>query len=282
MNNVASDSRTPAAVACVVVACLTLLAVVAVPVAQAQQSTASEREVEARVRAELEARLAQINNRIAEQMRQLEDLRGADLEDLQARLHALSLDAERIRELAALRGEEQAAVQSRSVEEAMRRAAEISRRAAETAGRAMQRAGGAYQYRVVTQVGGCNLFAERVLDVAEDLDLSDDQVERIRTAQRASRRAGIGRNADTEVAEMDLEALYEADELDLSAIRAKLEELAALQVDSQMAGLNLRQQVRGVLTPEQRTQFEQMGDDDEVRVVMSRVSGWSGIRRIGC
>ena len=80
----------------------------------------------------------------------------------------------------------------------------------------------------------------------------------------------------------------EVDELDLVAVRATLEELAMLQVDSQMAGLSLRRQVRQILTPTQLEEWSDMRGDDDVHLVISGVStswsniGWSNFGRFGC
>jgi len=244
MNNFPSKPWVGAGVAVVALLCLVVFTVAAVPAAGAQQSGASEEEIEARVRAELQARLAQMTQRLQE----LEARRAMGMSQVQSAARS---------------------------EEALRRAL------AEVEG-AMQRArAGVSTFRLR---GGCESFGDTVLDYAEELSLSDDQLAGIRDAQRATRRQEIERNADIEVGEMDLDALYETDDLDLGAIRAQLEELARLGVDNQMAGLTLRQQVNEFLTPEQREQLEDLrGDRDYARVVVSGVgtSGWR-VGRIGC
>ncbi len=283
MKNVASKPRTLAAVAFATVACLVVVAVVSVPVVEAgqAQSSATETQNEERVRAELEARMSQLISRLQE----LEAVRELDLQDLQRRLETTVVNEARFRELMELRVAEAAAQSNQQVEEARVRVEEITRRAMEVAEEAVQRAG---EVRRFSLRNNCDLFGEQVLDHAEELGITNDQSEQIRTAQRAGRRAGIERRADTEVAEMDLEALYEADELDLVAVRAKLEELAMLQVDSQMAGLSLRRQVRQILTPTQLEDWDDMRGDDEMHLVISGVTtswsgiGWSNFGRFGC
>ncbi|MCH7825794.1 MAG: hypothetical protein IH849_13420 [Acidobacteria bacterium] len=283
MKNIASKSRTLAAVAFATVACLVVVAVASVPVVEAgqAQSSATETQNEERVRAELEARMSQLITRLQE----LEAVRELDLQDLQRRLETTVVNGARLRELMKLRVAGAAAQSNQQVEEVRIRVEEITRRAMEVAEEAVQRAG---LVRAFNLRSNCDLFGEQVLDRAEELGITDDQAEQIRAAQRAGRRDGIERRADTEIAEMDLEALYEVDEPDLAAVRAKLEELAMLQVDSQMAGLSLRRQVRQILTP---TQLEEWGDlrgDDEIHLVISGVStswssiGWSNFGRFGC
>jgi exonuclease VII large subunit len=279
MKNVASKPWTLAAVVVTTMVCLAAFALVSVPVVEAQQSGASEEEIAARVRAELEARLAQVNQRILEQMRQLEAMREVDVEKLQQELQMLTENGARFRELAELSAQRAAELHSQTSEETRRRTGELTRRAMEQAEQAVRRAG---RVSTLRMRGGCNAFGDTVLELSEDLGLSDDQVTQIREAQRTARRDRIERNADVEIGEMDLEALYEADQPDLTSIRAKLEELAILGVDNQMAGLSLAQQVRGILTPQQLEQFEDLRGDDDFRVIISGVgSSWS-VGRIGC
>jgi len=231
MKSVAFRPWTLAAVVVTTLACLAVFSVVLVSDVEAQQqSSASEAEIAARVRAELEARMAQMSQRMAEQMRQLEMTRAVDMERLQREM--------------------------------------------EFAEQAVRRSGGATMYFG----GGCSTFGETVLSMTEELELSDDQVAQIREAQRAVRRDSIARNADVEVGEMDLEALYEADEPDLAAIRAKLEEVALLGVDGKIAGLGLRQQVRAILTPAQRQQFDEQRGESQMYFI---VNGAGSSRRVG-
>jgi hypothetical protein len=161
----------------------------------------------------------------------------------------------------------------------MRRVEDITRRAMEQAEQALRRAGRVSTLRLR---GGCDAFGDTVLEFSEEFGLSDDQVAQIREAQRAARRDRIERNADIEIGEMDLDELYEADQPDLAGIRVKLEELALLGVDNQMAGLSLRQQVRGILTPEQLEEFEDLRGDDDIRVIISGVGPSWSMRRFGC
>lgn len=283
MKNVASKPRTLAAVAFATVACLVVGAVASVPVVEAgqAQSSATETQNEERVRAELEARMSQLITRL----RELDVMREIDVVNLQRRLETVALNGERLRELTEMRFAEATTRSDQQVEESRVRVEEITRRALEAVEEAMQRAG---QLRVFNLRSNCDLFGEQVLDHAEDLGLTDDQGEQIRAAQRAGRRDGIERRADTEVAELDLEALSEVDEPDLAAVRAKLEELAMLQVDTQMASLSLRQEVRQILTPTQLEEWEDMRGNDDIRLVISGVStswsnvSWSNFGRFGC
>ena len=76
--------------------------------------------------------------------------------------------------------------------------------------------------------------------------------------QREYERARIARSADIEVAGMDLEALDDDPDAAIPAIRSALEGLSALRIDGQIADRDLLRDVREVLTPEQREQFDEI------------------------
>ena len=277
MKNVASQPWTLAAVVVTTLACLAVFALLSVPVAEAQQSSGSEEEIAARVRAELEVRLAQMKSQLSERMQELESLQQFDFQDMERQLETV-LDEARLREIIE-QSTRYSELQSGFTEERMRRVEEITRRAMQQAEQGLRRAGRVSTFRLR---GGCDAFGDTVLEFSEEFGLSDDQVAQIREAQRAARRGRIERNADIEIGEMDLEALYEAEQPDLAGIRTKLEELALLGVDNQMEGLSLRQQVRGILTPEQLEQFEDQRGGGDIRVIISGVgSSWS-MSRFGC
>ena len=216
----------------------------------------------ARTRAEIEVRLAEVKQHVEEEL---------------ARIQALRQD-----QLAQV-NEQVAQLQSQSVEESLRLARESTRRALESAELALQRRGRDVQ--IISSAWGvhCDDFGWEVLDYADDLGLSDEQIEQIRGMQRDFRRASIQRRADIEVAEMDLETLYDADPLDLTAIRAQLEGVAQMRVDGEIGGLQLRQDVRQILTPEQLDDYEEMREDGEhFRVVVAGAGRLSRVSRFGC
>jgi len=273
MKNVASH-KTLAAVAFATVACLMLFAVVLVqPLEATQQQSTSEEEVAAKVKAEFEAKLAEMTQRLQERFAELEAVGELDIEKMLQAIQALSMDEAHLEEV--LEARLQAA--QLHTNEALHRAQEVQVRAMESAERAFQRARIA---GVSVGRGGCEVYGESVLDFTEDLELTDDQSDQIRAVQRDTRRAGIERRADIEVAEMDLESLYEADQPDLTAIRSQLEVLATLDVDNQIAGLALRQQVRQTLTPAQIGTLDDMRKTDETRSFVVYSGGTGGGRTI--
>ena len=107
-------------------------------------------------------------------------------------------------------------------------------------------------------------LASRVLANADEIELTAQQEQAIRNAQRAHRREKIRRDADMEIAELEIEEMMEDDLVDLDAVEQKLRQVANLQVDDRMAEMRLERNVRGILTAEQLDELREL---DPVRVI---------------
>ena len=197
----------------------------------------------------------EIEQRIqAEIARAMEELR-AEMESLKAELAALS--EERLRRIEVLEPHLETMVIDRE------RAREMAERAREMAQQAAENM--RYDFRFEPRTGGIMSvrrfgggYGEAVIDHAEELGLNDVQQQQIQDLQRENERSAIARRADIEVAEMDLEALEEDLDADITAVRSALEALSALRIDGQIADRELRRDVREVLTAEQREQFDKI------------------------
>lgn len=99
---------------------------------------------------------------------------------------------------------------------------------------------------------------ELVVERAGKLGLSDAQLEEIRELHRRHRLESIQRRADIEIAELELEDLMDDPAVDLATVERKMRELAELRIQDRVTGLQLRQQVHGVLTPEQRDKLDEL------------------------
>lgn len=109
--------------------------------------------------------------------------------------------------------------------------------------------------------------AARALANADDLELTETQETGIRDTQRAHRRDEIRRDADIEIAELELEEMMETDDLDLDAIESHMRQVANLQVDERMANLRLDRAIRDLLSDEQIDKLEEMSPS---RVLIER------------
>lgn len=267
-------------------AVLTALAVAALAILPAGATQSQAAQVErARVqeeRARLEAEMARIQAEIEQTAVRLR----AELQAAQQETGVVAAAREQeLREAMRLNEVRMAELRrqlARRTADMTRRLAEEERRVVAEAQRARARVAPRIRIDGRSVYVGCDELADAMLDVAEELELTDTQVETIRDAERQSRRDAIGRNADIQVAEMDLDDLYGADEPDLAAIEAKLREISELEIAAEMSGLQLRQQLRGVLTPEQRTEFDDMGSERRVTEVRIISSAHGRIDPMGC
>lgn len=149
---------------------------------------------------------------------------------------------------------------AQDLEEQQQRAEEIERALAmaqEMRVRPAIRLGNYFDYR-------SSGIAGRVLANSEELELTDPQQETIRDVQRSHRRDEIRRDADIEIAELELEEMMEVEILDLNAIESHMRQVANLQVDERMANLRLDGAVRDLLTPEQ---IDKLGEMSPERVI---------------
>ena len=104
---------------------------------------------------------------------------------------------------------------------------------------------------------GGGATAERVLRMADELELTDQQEEEIRQVSRQHRRAAIERNAAIEVAGLDLEELMrDPHTADLGAVEQQMQAIGTLRIQDRIANLSVTQRVWGALTAEQRDQLE--------------------------
>ncbi len=100
-------------------------------------------------------------------------------------------------------------------------------------------------------------LAARALTRADALNLTVDQEEQIRAAQRAHQEASIERRAAMQVAQLDMRELMSADTKDITAIESNLRALADLQIAARTSGLYLDQAVGELLTDEQFGELEE-------------------------
>lgn len=99
--------------------------------------------------------------------------------------------------------------------------------------------------------------AERVLAMAEEIELTEQQEAQIRDARRAQRRAQIERDAQIEVLDLDLDELLEdRHTADLDAVEEMMQRRASLRVQGQVADMRASQEVWNALTAEQQAKLE--------------------------
>jgi len=236
------------------VAAFALVALVALPVAAGQEAgsqelTAQEEEILAKVKSEVEAAMAEMKASLAKMK---EELAAMHESGMLLREYSTKIDDFEL-------GEEAMIMELKVAQEEAKKAMEEARLAGELKARRLPELYFAGEAPRVWSWRSAE-YGSFVLDLAEKLALTDVQQDQIRDLQRENRRQQISRRADIEVAEMDLETLESADVPDLAGIRAQLEELGSLKIDEQIAGMQLEQDIRQILTPEQRAQIDEIGE----------------------
>lgn len=93
------------------------------------------------------------------------------------------------------------------------------------------------------------------LDMKEELDLSEDQVTRLRPLELDYRKTMIQNGADLRVTMVDMGTLMDAKQADMAAIAGKVDEISLLQKNMMMYRVGVYFKVKEVLTPVQYEQF---------------------------
>lgn len=92
----------------------------------------------------------------------------------------------------------------------------------------------------------------------EEVGLSDQQAEELRTLFSQHRKAAIRQRADLQVARVELQELIHAATLDEKAIAAKVKAVSDLQAAALRARVEGQLAVQKVLTPEQREKLKDL------------------------
>jgi Spy/CpxP family protein refolding chaperone len=99
-------------------------------------------------------------------------------------------------------------------------------------------------------------FAGLALRHRQELGLSTQQVDSLRTIGTDARHAAIRRGADRKNATLDLMALRKGDTVDMGKVEAKVREIEKLRGDGQIARIRVNEQAKAQLTAEQRDKLK--------------------------
>jgi len=113
-------------------------------------------------------------------------------------------------------------------------------------------AGGGHEYGKGMLHSGTGHLIRHLLKHEKDIELSIDQVLKLKDLQLSLDKARIKAEADIQIAERELKALTEDEKSDLAAIEAKLKQSEDQQVALRMTSIKTRRDVMAILTPEQR------------------------------
>jgi len=95
-----------------------------------------------------------------------------------------------------------------------------------------------------------------LLKHAKELDLTKEQVTKLKKIDFDRERNRVKTEAEIRVAEMDITAMVEDEKADLTAVENRLKQKAALETGLRMTAIKAGREAHALLTPEQREKAE--------------------------
>jgi Spy/CpxP family protein refolding chaperone len=92
----------------------------------------------------------------------------------------------------------------------------------------------------------------------EKLDLSSEQVRNLERLRKDFEKQSIRKEADIRVAKLDLQALLDAQPVDMTKVEAKVREIERLRADLRFARIRAAQKAKEQLSVEQRQKLDEL------------------------
>ena len=103
-------------------------------------------------------------------------------------------------------------------------------------------------------------FIRHALMAKEELGISDQQETRLRAIKIAFKKERITRQAEVDLAKVDLHALLHNEQSTLAQIESAVKKVYGLKADLRVASIKARREAKAVLTPEQQKKMRGMHD----------------------
>ena len=104
-------------------------------------------------------------------------------------------------------------------------------------------------------IGHTRMMQHTLDHLTQQLNLSDEQQTKVKVLWRTRAKDAIQLQADIEMASIDLHQLLEAESVEMGAVKAALQAMAAKEVELHVAHISAMLDMRQLLTPEQQQQF---------------------------
>lgn len=98
----------------------------------------------------------------------------------------------------------------------------------------------------------------KLMMIGEKLGLSEDQKNRMREIMTSSKKKKIGLKCQIETIKVDLMNMIWQEQMDMAQIEQKVREIANLKADKKIAWIQAMNDMKNVLTPEQRQKMKEM------------------------
>lgn len=98
----------------------------------------------------------------------------------------------------------------------------------------------------------------KLMMIGEKLGLSEDQKNRMREIMTSSKKKKIGLKCQIETIKVDLMSMIWQEQMNMQEIEQKVREIANLKADKKIAWIQAMNDMKNVLTPEQRQKMKEM------------------------
>jgi len=92
----------------------------------------------------------------------------------------------------------------------------------------------------------------------KELGLNDKQKAEVKEIRNRVMKETIQKKADKRIAGIELRDLLANDTVDMNAIQTKLKQMEALRTDIHLSHIKAREEIKSILTPEQRKKFTEL------------------------
>ena len=99
---------------------------------------------------------------------------------------------------------------------------------------------------------------QHLLKKLMSLGLDEQQEGAIKAIVRTTQKETIRKRADLAIARLELKDLLDKDPVDMTAVEAKLKQIASLKTDMQLSHIKTLEAIKAKLTPDQKKKFEEM------------------------
>ncbi len=108
------------------------------------------------------------------------------------------------------------------------------------------------------RMGDMGMQCGQMMDKLASLGLDDKQMEEVRGLHLKMKKETIKKEADIDIAEIELREMLHKDAVDIGAAEAKVRQIESLKADLKIMHIRTHEEVKAKLTPEQRKNFNAM------------------------
>jgi Spy/CpxP family protein refolding chaperone len=120
-------------------------------------------------------------------------------------------------------------------------------------------------------MGNMQMKGPDVMAYIEKLQLTQDQRDKIDSAKIAHKKDMIKKNADRDIAQIELDEIMGKDEPNMTAVSDQLKKIANMEADLKFAQIKLMVDIKAILTKEQKDNLKMMMEHDRMNMPMGKM-----------